>query len=98
MAGFQVLQELKLPPLAVTTVEAAVYAKLYEPPSVTDPFVCVFTVADAWQLPLTHPDALCFGCACVVSVAASVPWHSVQLFVPPPSCVFHVYGDTAVVL
>ena len=94
MAGFQVLQELKEPPLVATTVEAAVYVKVYAPPKVTDPFVCVFTVAAAWQLPLTHPDALCFGCACVLMVAVVMPWHSVQLLVPPPSTVFQVYGES----
>ena len=56
---------------------------------VIDPFVCVFSVADAWQVVQTGV-GLCFGCACVVSVAESVPWHSVQLLVPLPRTVFQV--------
>jgi hypothetical protein len=34
----------------------------------------------------------------LTSVVEVALWHSVQLFVPPPSCVPQVYGDTAVVL
>jgi len=33
----------------------------------------------------------------VFMVAVVFPWHSVQLLVPPPSCVFQVYGESAVV-
>ena len=95
VVGLQPPQELKEPPLVATTVDAAVYVKVYVPPNVTDPFVCVFTVAAVWQFALAHPDALCFGCACVLMVAVVIPWHSVQVSVPPPSTVFHVYGESA---
>ena len=55
------------------------------------PLACVPTVAVAWQS-AQFGEALCFGCACVVSVAESVPWHSVQLLVPPIA-VFQVYAE-----
>jgi hypothetical protein len=90
VAGLKVPQLPKLPPLTATAwLFVRLYVKPLVPGSVIDPFVCVFTVAAAWQLAqLGVP--LCFGCACVVSVVELVPWHSVQLLVPPPSTVFQV--------
>ena len=66
------------------------------PGRLTDPLACVFTVAAAWQC-AQFGVALCVGCACVVSVAESVPWHSVQLLVAPIA-VFQVYPWAAAAL
>src|SRR5512139_1014925 len=37
----------------------------------------------------------CAGCPCVPIAAAVSPWHSTQLFVPPPYTVPHVYGEVS---
>ena len=69
---------------------------------VTEPLPCVATDAVVWQSLHTAPAPVlvvrCGPCELVASVAEVAPWHSVQLFVPPPSTVFQVYGDTTVVL
>ena len=91
------VQVPKVPPFSATTVSPPLYVTARVPGRLIDPFACVFTVAAAWHF-VQFGVALCFGCDCVVRLAESVPWHSVQLFVPPPSTVFHVYGEIAAVL
>ena len=90
-----------VPPLTATALAAAgAYVKV--PLKVTDPFACVATDAVAWQSLHAAPSPVsvvrCGPCELLASVVEVALWHSVQLFVPPPSCVPHVYGRIAVVL
>jgi hypothetical protein len=86
--------------LTATTFAPAVYVKV--PLNVTDPSACVATDAVVWQSLHTAPRPVhvvrCGPCEFVTSVVEVALWHSLQLFVLPPSCVPHVYGDTAVPL
>ena len=81
-------QEPNVPPVAATGIAAAgAYVKL--PLNVTDPFPCVVTVAVAWQSLHTAPAPVERRQVRPVRVAHQrvrrALWHSVQLFVAPPS-------------
>jgi hypothetical protein len=90
--------------LASPTTTEPLYVKATRPArKFTVRFACVAAVCALvpWQLvhPITCPNTtLAFRCAPCAPVAiddAVSPWHSEQLFVPPPSTEDHVYGESA---